>query len=221
LKREIRSRFVSLLMTALALPMVARGDTTHEFWPELDLWVELSKPARLLFTASGTRDREEGDKTDAAFGAYFDYRTGERVSLRAGFVRVRVTATEPGEADSTENRVVLDFNYRWRLSDRALLVDRTRLDLRAKDDENTYRVRNRLRLEYETKMREVALNPYASAEAYYDSRFDSVTRFRFETGVVIPRGRHLEWDLYAGRQRDSQASTYYTNGFGVTLSFIY
>jgi hypothetical protein len=216
-----QSRIVSMLMVCLALPMAVRGETTHEFWPELDLWVGLSKPARLLFTASGTRDREEGDKTDATFGAYFDYRTGEHTSVRAGLVRVRAPATEPGAADSTENRMVLDFNYRWRLSERALLVDRTRLDLRAKDEENTYRVRNRLRVEYETKMREVAFNPYASLEAYYDSRFDSVSRFRLEAGVVIPRGRHLEWDLYAGRQRDSQASTHYTNGVGVTLSFIY
>jgi hypothetical protein len=218
---EKQFRIVSALMVCLALPIAARSETSHEFWPELDLWVGLSQPARLLFTASGTRDREAGDRTDSTFGAYIDYRTGEHTSVRAGYVRVRLRATEPGEADSTENRAVLDFNYRWRLSDRALLVDRTRLDLRSKDGEDTYRVRNRLRLEYETKMRDVGITPYASLEAFYDSRFDSVNRYRFEAGVLIPRGRHLEWDLYVGRQRDSQSATQNTNGLGVTLSFIY
>jgi hypothetical protein len=208
-------------MAGLALPITAFGDTTREFWPELDLWVRLSKPARLLFTAAGTRDREDGDKTDATLGAYFDYRTSERISLRAGYVYVRGVATEPGEFDSFENRLVFDFNYRWRLTDRALLVDRTRVDLRDREGDDSWRVRNRLRLEYETKLREVAINPYASIEAYYDSRFDSVSRYRFEGGAVIPQGRHLEWDVYVGRQRDSQSSMRYTNGLGLTLSFIY
>ncbi|HYJ41724.1 MAG TPA: DUF2490 domain-containing protein [Steroidobacteraceae bacterium] len=216
-----RKRLVPLLMAALALPMAARGDTTREFWPELDLWVKLSKPARLLFTLAGTRDREDGEKTDGTFGAYFDYRTSERISVRAGYVYVRGVATEPGETDSIERRLVFDFNYRWRLSERALLVDRTRLDLRDQANEDSYRVRNRLRLEYETKLRDVAINPYASLEAFYDSRHDSVSRYRFEGGVVIPRGQHLEWDVYVGRQRDSQSSTRYTNGIGVTLSFLY
>ncbi|HEU4778994.1 MAG TPA: DUF2490 domain-containing protein [Steroidobacteraceae bacterium] len=212
---------VSALMIFLGLPMAARGDTTREFWPELDLWVKLSKPARLLFTAAGTRNREDGDKTDATVAAYFDYGTSERVSLRAGYVYVRGLATEPGETDSIERRLVFDFNYRWRLSERAVLVDRTRLDLRDKADEDSWRLRNRLRLEYETKLRDVAVNPYASLEAYYDSRHDSVSRYRFEAGTVIPSGRHLEWDIYVGRQRDSQSTNRYANGIGLTLSFIY
>jgi hypothetical protein len=208
-------------MAALALPLAVRGETTREFWPELDLWVKLSKPARLLLTVAGTRDREGGDKTDATFGAYFDYRAGERTSYRAGYVYVRGLATEPGETDSLERRLVFDFNYRWRLTEHALFVDRTRLDLRDRNDDDSWRVRNRLRLEYETKLRDVALNPYASIEAYYDSRFDSMSRYRFEGGVVIPSGHHLECDIYVGRQRDSQSATRYTNGIGLTLSLIY
>ena len=209
------------MLAASALPLAARADTTHEFWPELDLWVTLSKPARLLFTVAGTRDRDDGEKTDGTFGAYLDYRTTERISVRAGYVYVRGVATEPGESDSIENRLVFDFNYRWRLSERALLVDRTRLDLRDREDGNSYRARNRLRLQYETNMRNVGMTPYASIEAVYDSRHDSVSRYRFEGGVVIPQGRRIEWDVYVGRQRDSQASTRYTNGIGVTLSFLY
>jgi len=201
--------------------MAAHGDTTREFWPELDLWVKLSKPTRLLFTFAGTRDREDGEKTDGTFGAYFDYRSTDRISVRAGYVYVRGLATEPGETDSIENRLVLDFNYRWRLSECALLVDRSRLDLRDRDGDDSWRVRNRLRLEYETKLRDVAINPYASLEAYYDSRHDSVSRYRFEGGVVIPQGRRLEWDVYVGRQRDSQSATQYANGIGLTLSLIY
>lgn len=208
-------------LLVLGLPLAARGDTAREFWPELDLSVSLSKPARLLFTAAGTRNREDGDKTDSTVAAYLDYRTSDPVSLRAGYVHVRGLATEPGETDSIERRLVFDFNYRWRLSEQALLVDRTRLDLRGMADEDSWRVRNRLRLEFETKVRDVALGPYASFEAYYDSRHDSVSRYRFEAGTVIPRGRHVEWDIYVGRQRDSRSATRYANGVGVTLGFIY
>ena len=138
-----------------------------------------------------------------------------------GYARSRGLAAEPGETDSIENRLVFDFNYRWRLTERALLVDRTRFDLPDREDSDSYRVRNRLRLEYETKLREAAITPYACLEAFYDSRFDSVTRYRFEGGVVIPRGQHLEWDVFVGAQRDSQAATQNAVGFGVTLSFIY
>jgi hypothetical protein len=230
LKIETRARLsrthgvagaVSAAMACLALAIPVRGGETIEFWPELDLWVTLSKPARLLFTAAGTRNRDDGDRTDGTFGAYFDYRAGPRTSWRAGYVYVRGLATEPGEFDNLEQRLVLDFNYRWRFGEQWLLVDRTRLDLRDREGEDSWRVRNRLRLEYETKWRDITINPYASLEAYYDNRFDSVSRYRFEGGVFFLAGKHLEWDVYVGRQRDSQSSTRYTNGVGVTLSFLY
>lgn len=201
--------------------MAARGDTTHEFWPELDLWLKLSKPARLLFTVAGSRDREDGEKTDGAFGAYYDHRTSDRISFRAGYVYKRFIATEPGASDNLENRLVFDCNYRWRLTKHALLVDRTRLDLRDRDREDSWRLRNRLRLEYETKLHDVAIIPYASIEAFYDSRHDSVSRYRFEGGAVIPQGKHFEWDVYVGRQRDSGSPTRHTNGVGLTISFLY
>jgi hypothetical protein len=180
--------------------------------------VDRAQQARILITASGARDRDSGEKADADLAAYFDYRSSEHISWRAGYVHVFGMDEDTGERSSSESRLVFDFNYRWRLGEKTLLVDRSRLDLRSIQSADSYRIRNRLRLDHEMQTTKMSLSSYASLEAYYDSRADAVNRYRLEVGITIPSGKRVEWDFYLGRQRDSGSETNYVNGFGITLN---
>ena len=62
------------------------------------------------------------------------------------------------------------------------------------------------------------MTPYGNLEAFYDSRYDTVSRYRLEIGATTPLSKDIEIDLYLGRQRDTQPSDKYTNGIGITLT---
>jgi hypothetical protein len=201
-----------------ALGSSASAQTHEEFWPELNIWWPLTEATRVLFDPSGTRDRETGDKGNLDIGVYLDYRYSERVSWRAGYVYTTGRPVTPADDRSVEHRLVTDFNYRWRFGEAAELMDRTRLDIRNISGDASYRVRNRLRLEYTAHIKTWSVTPYASVEVFYDERFDALSRYRFEAGANLPITHSVEVEIYFGRQRDSHPSLQFTNGIGITLS---
>jgi Protein of unknown function (DUF2490) len=215
----MRTRVAATVVgVAVFLGGSAWADTSLDFWPELDTWVRLTDPAQLLFIVSGDRDADSGDKTDGKFGVYLDYRSSDRISLRGGYVLQRNLAESPGEKDTLENRLVFDFNYRWQIGEHGQLADRVRLDLRDMEGETSYRIRNRLRYAQEFKLTHVTLTPYASIEAYYDSRFDTISRYRTEVGTTVPFARRFESDFYVAWQHDTQPQDKKIAALGLTLT---
>ena len=204
-----------LLALALLLPVRGRADVLEEFWPEVDAWYSFSETTRMLLTASGKRSREDGEKGDAELALYVDYRPSKRISFRAGYLQ---TIDSKEEADPGERRALFDFNYRWYFGDSIELADRSRLEFRDLGEDDTVRIRNRLRIERAMKVREHPIAPYATLEAYYDDRYQTVSRWRIETGFTIPTGRHLEWDFYLGWQHDLRPESTHVSGFGITLN---
>jgi hypothetical protein len=205
------------VLLGIALAGSARADTNHEFWPELDIWARLTDSLRLLFITSGTRDRN-GDRTADEGEAFLDYRMSDRISFRAGFDYQKNLPAGTSTSDSIEHRYVFDFNYRWRIGEAGRLTDRSRLDIRDIEDDTSYRIRNRLLYEQDIKVSRTTITPYASLEAYYDSRSSTVSRYRVESGTVVPFGRRFEGDFYLGWQRDTHPGTERVVGLGFTLT---
>ena len=92
--------------------------------------------------------------------------------------------TEPGEGERIERRWMLDTSYNWKLDDATKLTNRVRTDLRDIEGANSYRIRDRLKLEHETHVGRQAVTPYGNIEAFYDSRYDTVSRYRLEVGAT-------------------------------------
>jgi Protein of unknown function (DUF2490) len=209
-------------IAALALALVSGNalsqTTTHEFWPELDTWIKLDDSTRLLLATDGTRDRDSGDRVDSDVAAYVDYRFSSRISFRAGYDYSDTPPTVPGDPHRIERRCVLDTSYNWQLDDATKLTNRVRADLRDIAGSNSYRIRDRLKLQHETRIGRQPVTPYGNIEAFYDSRYDTVSRYRLEIGATTPLSKDIEIDLYVGRQRDSQPSDKYANGIGLTLN---
>jgi hypothetical protein len=208
---------VAILMTGAA----ARASVTNEVWPELDLWFHITQPLRLLFTASGVRDADSGDKSQGAAGAYIDYRPNESISLRAGYRYLEGLKLSTGARENVEHRQVYDFNYYWHLGDAAQIADRIRVDVRDQEGKTTYRYRNRLLFNHECEVRRVKLVPYASAEVFYATQYDKVNRLQFRLGTALPTGPNIVWDFYLVRQRDTYPTTKFVDAFGVTLNIKY
>ena len=139
------------------------GRNPHsEFWPELDTWIRLNDATRLLLITNGTRDRDGGDQVNSEGQAYVDYRYSDRISYRAGYVYSDTPPTTPDKGHSIERRWVLDFNYNWKLDEATKLTNRLRTDLRDVAGDSSYRIRDRLKLEHETKLGRQTVTPYGN-----------------------------------------------------------
>jgi hypothetical protein len=176
---------------------------------------------RLLLTGSGTRDAEGGDKTQGAYAAYLDCRINGHFSVRAGYEYRERLQLSTGARGSVEHRQIYDFNYYADLRQDARLTDRTRIDVRDRGGQTTYRFRNRLTFTRDLEVHRVRLAPYASGEVFYDTQYDRVNRLQFRLGTTLPTGPNVAWDFYLARQRDTQPATKFINALGVTLVIKY
>ena len=201
----------------LAYSGPAGADTTTEFWPELRVWIPVDDSWRVLLTTSGTRDRETGERVESQGSAYADYRLSRSISFRTGY-------SYADDMPASTHKITVDrffnfaFTYTWHLGDHTDIANRMRID--AGDDGGTsyQRYRDRIRFQHEFPVLGHEFSPYGQLEAYYDTRYDTVNRYRLEVGTLTYIGRCVELDTYFGRQRDTAPSLKYTNGFGITLN---
>lgn len=210
-----------LLLTTLLGGPVARADVRNEIWPELDLWFHLTAPLQLLLTETGVRDSESGDKSQGAFGVFLDYRLNDHITVRAGYRYLENLTLTTGARENVEHREVFDFNYSWRLGESMQIVDRTRIDMRDQEGTTSNRYRNRLLINRKLEIHRVILTPYASAEAFYDTKYDELNRLQFRAGSALATGPNVVWDFYLARQRDTYPMTKFVNALGITLNVKY
>jgi hypothetical protein len=193
------------------------AETTNEFWPELQAWWRLNSSTQLLFNPAPTHSRDSDDRTAVEWGLYVDYRVPkDPISYRLGYV---YSVSNPDASSrSIEHRIVMDFNYRWKIGEAGLLTDRTRLDLRDKEGSTSQRLRNRVQYEYESKLGEFGFVPYSNFELYYDTRYDTIARYKFELGATFIFSPEVELTPYYSRQTDTQPERQYVNAFGLMLA---
>jgi hypothetical protein len=218
--RALAVRALSLGAT-LMVGATACAAVTNEIWPEIDVFLPVTGSLRLLLTGSGTRDAEGGDKTQGAYAAYLDYRINRHISVRAGYQYRQRPQLPTGARGSVEHRQRYDFTYYVDLRQDARLTDRTRIEVRDRGGQTTYRFRNRLMFTRDLEVHRVLLAPYASGEVFYDTQYDRVDRLQFRLGTTLPTGPNVAWDFYLARQRDTQPATKFVNALGVTLIIKY
>jgi hypothetical protein len=196
----------------------AAAETTNEFWPELQAWWRLNPSTQLLFNPAPTRSKESDSRNAVDWGLYLDYRVPhDPASYRIGYV-YSINDPDAPQSRSTENRIVMDFNYRWKIGDAGLLTDRTRLDLRDKEGHSSQRLRNRVQYEYESKLGGLGFVPYGNVELYYDTRYDAIARYKFELGATVIFSPEVELTPYYGRQTDTEPQRHHINAFGLMLA---
>lgn len=102
------------------------------------------------------------------------------------------------------------------------LVDRARVELRWVNAQYSYRVRERLHFQrVPPKPKGLALAPYGTFEAYYDSRFRSIARLAGRVGSEAQLARRVSIDVYVARQNNSRDTPRYVDALGVTMKLSY
>ena len=213
-----------------------QSDTRNEFWPEIDVYINVKPKVRLYLLGTISKSVEDGEIRnaqgfEAQIGAHVDYIPNDHIILRAGY---RFGASV-GDADEPykEHRVLTEQTLRKLLPCELLLSDRNREDFRFVNGDFSFRYRNRVSIEREVDLfRGRTITPYASAEIFYDTRTSAWNRNRFAVGfqqslrrgplrkMLLPK-RQVVLDLYFMRQNDSRSETQHVNAIGAALAFYF
>ena len=208
-------RLVANLILLTLFSASALGQT-KQLWPEVDVFVKINPRVRLYFSAAGTK--ENGESTDADFGASIDVHVKPLVSLknkrsdnrdesksklmllRAGFHYI------PSREGPTENRIVLEAIPRVPLKAGLVASARNRVDLRFIDSDFSWRFRHRLGIERNFAIGSYEITPYARAEFYYDSTYGKWSRTALTGGCIFPIRKHSEMEAYYEHQNKTEKS---------------
>jgi Protein of unknown function (DUF2490) len=215
--------------------------TRNEFWPGLEVYINVKPKVRLYLLGSISKTIEDGElfnaqSYEAQVGAHVDYIPNEHLILRAGYRYGRAI----GENDDgfREHRILADQILRKLLPGDLLLTDRNREEFRFIRGDFSFRYRNRVTIEREFQLsglpllRTRSITPYVSGEIFYDTRFGVWNRNRYAVGIVqsLRRGpilkqllpkRAINLDLYLMRQNDSRSSPSHVNALGAALVFYF
>ena len=210
--------------------------TSNEFWPEIDLYINIKPKLRVFLLGTVSKSVEDGElfngkAFESQIGVHIDYIPSKHLILRTGYRY----GTSVGDTDQPykEHRFLAEQTLRKMLPGSLLLSDRNREDFRFIDGDFSFRYRNRVTIEREFHLfRERGVTPYVSGEIFYDTRSSAWNRNRFGAGAQISlrRGSVLKMlmpkhqiilDLYYMRQNDSRSQTRHVNALGGALAFYF
>jgi hypothetical protein len=207
---------VAAAAVGLATGSAARAQSS-ELWPELDVYWRPAEHQRTFLELSRSNDRD-GPTSQATVGLYQDYLSLPQRYLRLGY---RFTFNTGG-ASYRESRIVGEAVVTPYAAGLARLLNRSRLELRWVNGAYSYRIRDRLHLQrMPPKPRGLALAPYVTFEAYYDSRYNTIARLAGRIGSEAQLARRVGIDVYVARQNNSRDVPRYVNALGVTTKLTF
>jgi hypothetical protein len=220
----IRTGCIVLLLWLGAGGAAGAQSPSKEVWPEIDTWLRLSPAWRLsvfvpLAENLDTHYREGNLILQADYGWAGSNRTrrlidGDRAQnmqiwlLRGGYLGGK--SLDDHGAEYTEYTTFAELHLRLPLPRGVLLSHRLRSDLRWMGEggsEFSTRWRYRLMAEKEFTAGTGSIVPYVSVEPYFDSRYDTVNRFRLAAGASVGWSRRAAIESNVTYQYDSHAST--------------
>jgi hypothetical protein len=228
-----------LLLLLLPVPTLVREasaqQTTRELWPELDAYVHLTSSTRLFFLFAPVRSEDAESFSEAQLGAHIE------AGLAPMSRKRRIPADDPDKLrylrfrfgyrqaftqdtvgrDLSERRVIAELTPRFFLPWNVLVALRNRLDFRWLEGDYSWRYRPRLWIERESVIAHVTFVPYLSAEVFYDSRYDSWARTRYQAGLAVPATRWLVPEAYYSRQTDRQPASKRTDALGLLATLYF
>ena len=200
-------------------------ESSQEFWPEVDVWWRVSPQWRfsVFVPISRNIDTEyrEGSivlQSDYSWGKHKGFIMPMRLvendsnqpvkanMLRGGYLS-GMSLDDKGESFS-ENTAFAEYHFRIPYKNRILVSHRFRNDYRWLGSDNNFsaRLRYRFMLEKEFIVKKISFVPYCNAEAYYDTRYSEINRYRFIGGTSVAWSSLYALEANFTYQRDSYAS---------------
>jgi len=208
--------------------------STNEFWPEINVFVNLSDRSRIFAMYSATRQENLGTYADGQTGIYFDFwalpplrrrlidhadaSRSKLLLLRTGYLFAR---PKNNSGAATEHMLTSEATGRFHLPVLLLLSDRSRIDLRWLDGDFKWRYRNRLKLERTFRAKRFEFTPYGHAEVFYSADQSIWTRFRYAAGTEWALTRRIVLEAYFLRQNDWGSVPRFVNAVGIATQFYF
>ena len=223
-----RTKFIIFFFIAFIPIMYSQNgveESSQEFWPEVDLWCRVSPLWRfsVFVPISRNIDTEyrEGSivlQSDYSWGKHKGFIMPMRLvendsnqpvkanMLRGGYLS-GISLDDKGESFS-ENTAFAEYHFRIPYKNRILVSHRFRNDYRWLGSDNNFsaRLRYRFMLEKEFIVKKISFVPYCNAEAYYDTRYSEINRYRFIGGTSVAWSSLYALEANFTYQRDSYAS---------------
>lgn len=233
---RVSALFLFFFLIGTQAARAQQPTTRNEFWPEIDVYINLQPKLRLYLLGTVSKSVEDGELRnaqgfEAQIGAHIDYLPNEHVILRTGY-RYGTSLGQTGEPFK-EHRLLTEQTLRKLIPGELLLSDRNREDFRFVNGDFSFRYRNRVTIEREFQLfKQRTITPYVSGEVFYDTRYRIWNRNRLTAGVqaslrrgpirkmLLPK-RQVILDLYYTRQNDSRADTQHVNALGAAVTFYF
>jgi hypothetical protein len=221
----------------------ARADSRNEFWPELDAYVPIGERTRLFAAVAATRAEET--QTAGAATQYQDLTAGVHLDvtlvpilrrellgadwqrnrylwMRIGYRYGRSIGDAEQDDRFRERRGIFEVTGRTPpLGDGLELVGRFRWDARDVNDRHSNRYRVRLTVEKALNLGGRVVVPFANAEAFYDTRFDTWNRQRYQAGAEIELDRQWRIEPSLVLQNDSRSKPAHVNALALALKYFF
>jgi hypothetical protein len=230
---------LTLMVWLGATRAVIAGESSMEFWPEVDLWLRLTPAWRLSMFVPISKNLEthyrEGNlilQGDYAFGKMkprnktrlFDENRSQqmrRILIRGGYLGGK-SLGDNGEA-YTEYAMLAELHVRTPIKGGFLISHRLRTDLRWLGDDHEFssRLRYRLMVEKEFTAGRWSIVPYWNAEPYYDSRYNTVNRTRWIGGASVAWSPRFALEGNWTYQHDTRSSVTNLNALNVILHLFF
>ena len=204
-----------------------------QFLPEIDTYLDLNPDTRVWFQAKGTREGRTPIQSE--IGPSIDF-----------YIKSLPTLTKFAEIDSdnSESRVlVLSMGYRYlaavdrgpatsRMEPIATLQgaikggfyvrDRNRFDLDWQNGDYNWRYRNRFQVERGFSVRGHRITPYASAEVYYQRKYQKWSETDLYVGCRLPFWKRVVFNTYYEHENNTGKSpNQQVNAAGLTLNLFF
>ena len=216
-RANMNSRLWQLLIAggALALASTAWASDDWEYWSQLALKHD--------FTDTLALDVASEQKWFADAWDFFLYNVTvlptvsltENVSVGAGY---RCERREEDEQWLTENRFLVPLTVGWTMKP-WLLQWRNQLEYRdLEDDEDRWRIRERITLKWPVRVGELTVVPFASAEAFYDFTAGQLNQNRIGAGLSVPWRKHMTLTVFYMSKADRDDAWSSTNVLGTDVA---
>jgi len=147
--------FLSVFVIGTPPAKAQESDTRNEFWPEIDVYINVKPKVRVYLIGTTSKFVEDGEIRNAQgfqaqIGAHVDYIPTDHLILRMGY-RYGTSVGDTGESFK-EHRLLTEQTLRKLLPGDLLLSDRNREDFRFVDGDFSFRYRNRVTIEREVHL---------------------------------------------------------------------
>lgn len=163
---------------------------------------------------SVSRNRDSVAGYQAEVGLTVEHRFTAGFMARGGFRHANATDGGPFR----ENRLLTEQTFHLPIGLGFSADFRTREDFRWLDTGFSVRLRERLQVQRDVTIGRYVFTPYASAEIFFDTRYDQMSRYRLIIGVSLPVGEHFQVEPSLVRQVDTAGGGAITHALGLVLT---